>query len=139
MPIKRFVGPLLVAAIAVGAAVAQAGSPGVFAHEWVGHTRYLTITKNGHGREWIDSGCCDHVIDLTFTVKSASGTRTDGTATIRVLTVHVHDHSEFDKKHPAPHVGEIGRLRLRNHVLHESLTRTIYCDTVSGTKGTCGA
>jgi hypothetical protein len=39
-----------------------------FAADWIGHTRQLTITKDGHATEHIDDGCCDPVIDLAFSL-----------------------------------------------------------------------
>jgi hypothetical protein len=124
-------------AIAAVAAAAHATSLGPFVHQWVGHTRFLTIKSNGHGSEWIDDGCCMHEIDLTFRVSNAHGTVRRGHATIEVLSVHLG--KDWPKGQRAPHRGETATLRLHNHVLTEPLTHAYYCDAVSGSKGTCGA
>lgn len=128
---------LLVLVLATTIAATSAASLGPFVHQWVGHTRFLTIKSNGRGSEWIDDGCCHHDIDLTFRVSNGHGTVRRGSATIEILTVHVGKYWPKDRK--PPRRGQTATLRLRNHVLTEPLTGAYYCDGVSGAKGTCGA
>ena len=135
---KRTVLVGLALAVAVPA-TASAVSLSTFVGEWGGHTRGLTISHKGRGVETIGDGCCDEIIDLTFRVSRPRAGAHGALATITVTSVKVHDKSAFTKAHPAPHVGSVGTLRLAHHVLHESLTRTIYCDETSGMRGTCGA
>ena len=82
-----------------------------FAGEWIGHTRQLTITTDGHASEHIDSGCCDPVIDLTFRLSQPRGTPEDATATATVTSVTLHNWPPEEK---APTVGQTGALKLQH-------------------------
>lgn len=110
-----------------------------FAGTWYGHTRSLWIGRHGRAKESLGAGCCDPVIDLRFRLSHPRGTTRRARARVKVTAVHVHDPAAFSAKHPAPHVGEVRRLRLRGGVIHEPLTRTIYCSPEEQYAGTCGA
>jgi hypothetical protein len=60
-------------------------------------------------------------------------------ARAKVTSVTVQDPSAFSASHPAPHVGEVRYIRLKNHVIHEHITHTTYCDMTSDQRGVCGA
>jgi len=107
-----------------------------FAAEWIGHTRQLTITTDGHASEHIDSGCCDPVIDLTFRLSQPRGTPADATATATVTSVTLHNWPPGEK---APTVGQAGTLKLQHGVITEPLSGTTYCNLAEQTRGTCGA
>jgi hypothetical protein len=120
-------------------AVTCRASLGTFAGTWSGHTRGLTITPTGHARESIGDGCCDPIIDLTFQLSRPAGTWLNATVTATVISVAVHDKSAFAPGHRPPHLGQKGQLRLRDGVITEPLTGTLYCDMAADLKGTCGA
>lgn len=110
-----------------------------FAGAWGGHTRGMTITRSGHAKESIGSGCCDPIVDLRLRLSHPRGTSTNASVTVRVVAVTVQDSSAFTKAHPAPQVGQTGRMKLKNGVITEPLTDTTYCDKAAGLKGVCGA
>jgi hypothetical protein len=125
------------------AASSQARSPHhatleTFAGRWSGHTRVLAIRRNGHAAESIYSGCCDPVLNLDFHLSRPQGTASDATAVATVTAVWVRDRSAFSEKDPAPRVGERRVIRLRNHVLTETLTGIDYCGPGAGAFK-CGA
>ena len=53
---------------------------------WGGHTRGLSITSTGRGREGADDGCCTREYELTFQILSVTGTLTRATAVYRVVS-----------------------------------------------------
>ena len=110
-----------------------------FAAVWAGHTRSLAITKSGKASESIGDGCCDPIIDLTFQLSNVQGTVTNATATVTVLSVRVRDKTVFTAKDPAPRVGDVGKLHLKNGVITESLTGTNYCSQTGKPTFACGA
>ena len=111
-----------------------------FAIPWGGHDRGLRITSRGRGSETIDAGCCFRAVTLRFRITSVRGTKQRPSASAVVTHVHVYMPSEFTKKYPAPHVGEVGMLRIVDGVLHEPLTGTNYCGRgVNWLKAGCGA
>jgi hypothetical protein len=110
-----------------------------FAGSWLGHSRHLTITRNGHAKESIGSGCCDPIIDLQLGLTHPQGTSSSASVAARVIAVRVHDHTAFTKSNPAPRVGSSARLHLKRGVLTEPLTRTTYCTLEAQLKSTCGA
>jgi len=110
-----------------------------FAGMWIGHTRTLRIKPSGDASEWIDDGCCDHIVDLSFRLTQFDGTPTKAVARGTVTRVVVADPAGFDQNHPAPVVGETITLRLTGGVLIDLLTNATYCDNAEGSKGTCGA
>jgi hypothetical protein len=106
-----------------------------FAGEWGGHTRGLAITASGRGLENTDDGCCAHVYRLGLQILSVSGTLTDAAARYRVTS--------FERYHdggPSLHVGETGKLVLKNGIITNSRTHNIFCsDPAWGATGACGA
>jgi hypothetical protein len=110
-----------------------------FAGDWAGHTRGLTITRGGHARESIGSGCCDPVVDLALTLSHPRGNSHIASVAVRVTSVQVHDASAYSSSYPAPQVGQTGRLELRHGVITEPVTGTNYCNVRTQAKGTCGA
>src|SRR5215213_2885491 len=121
------------------AAAAHRATKRTFAGFWVGHTRFLKITRRGRAKERIDDGCCNPVIDLKLRLSHPRGTSRRASIRARVTEVHVRDHSYFSRKNPPPHVGQRGRLRLRHGVIRERITGTIYCGPRASRKGRCGA
>lgn len=140
---------LLVTAMLLVAAAPARATPAVaptrkaslvtFAGGWIGHTRGLTISGGGVGKESIGDGCCDPVIDLRFRLSRPRGTTRNATATATVTAVRVRDRSAFTPRHPAPRVGETRSIRLKDGVITESLTGTDYCDAAAENTGMCGA
>jgi hypothetical protein len=120
-------------------ALRQRATLGTFTGSWIGHTRGLVIRHGGHATESISSGCCDPVINLTFRLSRPGGTTTNATVTATVTGVWIRDRSAYTKAYPAPHVGEMRVLRLRNGVLTETLTGANYCDNEAENAGKCGA
>ena len=110
-----------------------------FTGGWIGHTRSLTIRRGGHASESIYSGCCDAVLNLTFRLSRPEGTWTSASATASVTGVWIRDRSAFSKAYRPPQVGEVRVLRLKEGVLTETLTRTVYCDARAENAGKCGA
>jgi hypothetical protein len=108
----------------------------VFAGQWTGHTRSLTITPDGRAREHVGDGCCHPIIDLEFSVSAPRGTPAEATATITVTSVTVHD---WPMPQPAPRVGQTATIKLANGVITESLAGGTYCDRAASMAGICGA
>jgi hypothetical protein len=148
-PVRRLFEAALVTvalAAAAGAAAAQHAAPpkatvATFAHGWVGHTSHFWITRNGEGREFINDGCCHHVIALSFRlVSQPRGTATRASVTFRVTAVRLFNKAIYwHKGRLRPHVGQLGRLLLRNDVLTETLTGAIYCGPRPPMRWSCGA
>lgn len=106
-----------------------------FAGAWGGHTRGLSITRTGTGREDVDDGCCRRVYTLTFRILGVSGTLTRATARYRVLSFR--RYASYVK---SLRVGEAGGLKLTNGIVTNTLTGVIYCsDPAWGATGACGA
>jgi hypothetical protein len=106
-----------------------------FVGGWGGHTRGLSITSSGRGREGANDGCCTRVYDLTFQIVSVSGTLTRATAAYRVTSF---------KRYVAGvrtlHVGAVGKLVLRDGVVTNTVTDDFFCsDPAWGATGACGA
>jgi hypothetical protein len=129
----------VVALLSAGCGGGDGATLRTFAGTWQGHTRGLTITRDGHAKESIYSGCCDPVIDIEFRLSRPRGTSQAATAIATVTAVRIHDTSYSRKAHPAPHVGESRTLRLRDGVITERLTGTTYCDGKAGHVWKCGA
>lgn len=105
-----------------------------FVGEWGGHTRRLEISSRGSGSESVDDGCCTRVYDLTLQIFSVRGTVTRATATYRVTSYTRHAGA------PRLHMGQVGRLVLRNGIVSNALTGVYYCsDPAWGATGACGA
>lgn len=110
-----------------------------FSGTWFGHTRGLQIKPSGDGSESINDGCCYHIIDVSFRLTQFDGTPSKAVARGTVTKVVVADTAAFDRRHPAPVVGETIALRLTNGVITDPLTDAQYCDSSADAKGTCGA
>jgi hypothetical protein len=130
---------LIAATVADAAAPAPKATLATFAGTWGGHTRSLTISRKGVAKESVGSGCCDPIIDLKLRLSHPRGTKGNASIKAKVTWVRVRDKSAYTKKHPAPHVGQTARLRLKHGVITEPLTETNYCDEAAGKRGTCGA
>jgi hypothetical protein len=151
MKARSVIGVIVVSAVVVPASQAGATHSATvtasahkatlrtFAGTWYGHTRSLKITRKGRAKESIGDGCCHPVIDLRLRLSKPRGTRRRASVRARVTWVKVRDKSYFSKKHPAPHVGQRRRMRLRNGVIKERLTGATYCNSKASDKGICGA
>jgi hypothetical protein len=106
-----------------------------FAGAWGGHTRGLAITSSGRGREAADDGCCTRVYQMTFQILSVSGTLTRATAVYRVTSFR-----RYESGVKRLHVGDVGKLLLRNGIVTNTLTRDFfYSGPAWGATGACGA
>jgi hypothetical protein len=106
-----------------------------FAGRWGGHTRGLSITSAGGGRESTDDGCCTRVYDLAFQIVSVEGTLTRAVAVYRVTSF-----KGYERQVKTLHVGDIGKLRLKDGVVTNTLTDDYFCsDPAWGATGACGA
>ena len=109
------------------------------------HARTLSITRTGHGREWLSLGMSspsprlNFVFDIRFRLSRPQGTPHDATATATITAVRIGGQSAFTAAHPAPRVGESFRIRLRNGVLTSGLSGAHYCGPgVDWPKAGCG-
>jgi hypothetical protein len=107
-----------------------------FAGRWTGHTRFLTVHRNGRATEVIYSGCCSPVLNLTLTLSRPSGTPANATVRVRVTGVWLRSGADSADRRGAPRVGASADLRLRHAVIYEPFTKTDYC-SAGGSK--CGA
>jgi hypothetical protein len=106
-----------------------------FAGGWGGHTRGLSIASNGRAGEDADDGCCTRVYQMTFQIRSVTGTLTRATAVYRVMSFR-----RYDSGVRRLHVGDVGKLLLRNGIVTNTLTRDFFCsDPAWGATGACGA
>src|SRR3954471_9724565 len=138
----RFVVALVVLGALAPAPVAPAPRPaalGTFVRVWIGHTRSLKITHRAVAKETIYDGCCTHVIDVKMRLSDVRGRPGHASARVTATAVHVFAKGYYSKKHPAPHVGEVRRIKLRHGVITEGLTDATYCNDRTGRKGICGA
>jgi hypothetical protein len=67
------------------------------------------------------------VIRLAFCLSHPVGTARAATATVTVTDVKLYEVSVYWTKRHRPHVGQVGRIRLRNGAVTESITGTIFC------------
>ncbi|WP_109642239.1 hypothetical protein [Lentzea atacamensis] len=107
-----------------------------FAGKWMGHSRLLTITADRKATEHVGSGCCNPVIDLTFTLSNPQGNPGTATATITVTSVQLHD---WSWREAPPKVGQTATIKLADGVITEPLAGGTYCDHVKQLAGVCGA
>ena len=106
-----------------------------FAGRWGGHTRGLSITLSGRGHESANDGCCSRVYQMTFKITSVSGTLTRAAAEYRVTSFR-----RSDRGFRSLHVGEIGKLLLRNGIVTNTLTHDFFCSGPAwGATAACGA
>jgi hypothetical protein len=93
------------------------------------------VSANGLGREGANASCCDRVYKITFRIVSVRGTLTRATALYRVMSF-----TRYDKGQRELHIGEIGKLLLKNGIAKNSLTRDFFCSNLAwGATGACGA
>jgi hypothetical protein len=105
-----------------------------FAGRWGGHTRGLSITSTGRGRESAHGGCCTRVYELTFQILSVTGTLTRATAVYRVVSF-----KRYESGVRRLQVGDIGKLVLKDGIVTNTLTRDFFCsDPAWGATGACG-
>lgn len=106
-----------------------------FAGVWGGHTRGLSITSTGHGREGASGGCCSPIYELTFQIFSVSGTLTRATAVYRVTSF-----KRYEGGFRRFHAGDVGKLVLRDGIVTNKLTDDFFCSNPAwGATGACGA
>jgi hypothetical protein len=106
-----------------------------FAGRWGGHTRSLSITSAGRGREDADDGCCTRVYHLTFQILSVKGTLTRATAVYRVTSF-----KRYESGVRMRHVGDVGKLVLNEGIVINNLTGDSFCsDPAWGATLGCGA
>jgi hypothetical protein len=136
------------ARLVTAAALASLGATGcgsdratlaTFAGGWQGHTRSLVITRNGHAREWLYSGCCYLGIALRFTLSDPAGTPNNATARATVTAVQIGHHDQiFRTAFRKVGVGDSFSIRLREGVISETLTGIDYC-SLKAKHWVCGA
>jgi hypothetical protein len=108
---------------------------GTFAGRWGGHGRGLSLTSSGRGREFGNASCCERVYQLTLQILTVSGTLTRAAAVYRVTSFR-----RYERGVRRLHVGDLGKLLLRNGILTNTLTRDFFCsDPAWGATGACGA
>lgn len=106
-----------------------------FAGYWGGHTRGLRISPSGRAYEFVDSGCCVREYRSTFQILSVRGTLTRATAAYRVTAF-----KRYSQRVPRQHVGQVGRLLLRDGIVTNTLTTTYFCSSPAwSATGACGA
>jgi hypothetical protein len=137
---KTVLGCLRAGPAAAGTAAPKRSIPqaslATFVGHWGGHTRRLLIAPSGRGFEHVNSGCCVHVITLSFRLLRVKGTVTNATATFRVTSVK---RGDWTSKR-GPRVGQIGRLVLKNGIVTDTLTGIYYCSGPAwAATGACGA
>jgi hypothetical protein len=72
---------------------------------------------------------------MTFQIVSVSGTLTRARAAYRVTSFKAYEQGETVR-----HVGDVGRLLLRNGIVTNTLTRDYFCSEPAwGATGACGA
>jgi hypothetical protein len=108
-----------------------------FVGTWIGHTRTLSVRRDGTAVESVGDGCCDPVVDLRLRLTHPRRVHGGLVASVVVTAVRVHDRRALPPGRHAPRIGEKGTLRLRAHVLVESVTGDTYCGP--GAKPVCGA
>jgi hypothetical protein len=110
-------------------------SLGTFAGRWGGHGRGLSLTSSGRGREFGNASCCERVYQMTLQILTVSGTLTRAAAVYRVTSFR-----RYERGVRRLHVGDVGKLLLRNGILTNTLTRDFFCsDPAWGATGACGA
>jgi hypothetical protein len=124
-------------ALALAACGSGKATLAIFAGTWQGHSRGLTITRAGRGKESIYFGS-DFVLAMEFRLSGPQGAPRAATATATVTAVRIGDRSVFTTGNPAPHVGESRTIRLRDGVITETFTGTNFCSP-SAKHWVCGA
>ena len=107
---------------------------GTFVGYWGGHDRGLSIKASGRGHERGNGGCCSRIYQMTFHILSVRGTLTRATALYRVTSFR-----RYESGVRKLHVGEIGKLRLRNGIVTNTLTHDFFCSNPAwGATNACG-
>jgi hypothetical protein len=120
---------------AVRRRTAPSASFATFAGWWGGHTRGLPVTLRGRGREYVDAGCCTRAYELRFQILSVSGTIVRATAVYRVTSFR-----RYENGVRKLHVGDVGKLVLRNGIVTNTLTQAFFCSEPAwGATYVCGA
>ena len=118
---------------------ASAPSFASFAGEWVGHTRFVAVSKTGRLEEHLGDGCCDPMIDLVLQLSNPHRAGSRWVATSRVVSAKVHAGWKATGQ-PAPKPGDPGTVTIgADHILVDSITGNGYCDPDTTAPGTCGA
>jgi hypothetical protein len=100
-----------------------------FAGSWGVHGGSLSITSSGRGRE-----TAVRAYRMTFQILSVTGTLTHAAAVYRVTSFK--RYARGVRRH---HIGEVGKLRLRNGIVTSTITRNYFCsDPAWGATGVCG-
>jgi hypothetical protein len=131
-------------AIAVALALTAAGGSDrttlrPFVGTWIGHTRSLTVDRNGLAKELVSDGCCDLVIRLTARLSHPRRAGDSIVATATVVRARIYDRSAFRPGHAPPHIGQRGAFTLRRGIITEHLTEMTYCNARASRLGRCGA
>jgi hypothetical protein len=106
-----------------------------FTGRWGGHTRGLSITSSGRGSEGANDGCCTRVYQMRFQILFVSGTLTRASAVFRVTSFR-----RYGNGVRRLHVGDVGKLLLKDGIVTNTLTRDFFCsDPAWGATGACGA
>lgn len=112
---------------------------------FTGHTRSLTVDKDGTVLERLDNGT-DRVIELTYQLARpkvsgrTAGKKTGGTTTATALLkrVRVFDRAAINGE--IPKAGSQGTIRINGDgVVTPPFLQTSYCNAAAATKGACGA
>jgi hypothetical protein len=135
-----------VTATAAAARPARTASPATsaasftpFVGEWVGHTRGVTVSRNGRLEAHVGDGCCHPVIDLVLQLSNPHRVGSSWVATSRVISAEVHD-GWNDTEQPAPEPGDRGTVMIGvDHILVDSISGNGFCDPDRTSPGTCGA
>jgi hypothetical protein len=122
----------------VGKPAARRAPPATFATfagRWGGHTRGLSITSRGRGREDADDGCCTRVYHLAFQILSIHGSLTRATAAYRVTAF-----KRYERGVRRLRLGDIGMLVLKDGIVTNTLTDDFFCSNPAwGATNACGA
>jgi len=113
----------------------RAATLATFVGPWGGHDRGFGINSRGRGSEVAGDGCCIRVYEMTFQILSVSGTLTHGMAVYRVTSF-----KRYEEGTKTLHVGDVGKLLLRNGIVTNTLTGDYFCsDPAWAATGACGA
>jgi hypothetical protein len=140
-------------ALAIGLVVAggfmsvpEAAAASVFTGAWYAHDASLKVGRGGMATETIwayvfcatakGPGPADYMT-INFRILGINHQRPTWTARVRVTRIR--HNCRLGGAHRLLQVGDRGRFRLNNGVIHESLTGRRYCDPVKARKGICGA
>ncbi len=121
--------------LAKPASLACPGACAPFAGSWGGHTRSMTISKDGRGSTFAQLGCCGPVEQIVFQIATWQQAGSSWTAQGAILSVKDQiSNGKYD--HPG-----YGTLTLTGGVITGSLVGfdTNYCNVAADLTGVCGA